>query len=503
MAPLLHFVLVMTYHSLHSALVSIFLSTATLEASPTKCLELFRPVTHSELRAELMQFHKSKKFITTRDLNSYKNIIGHKFAESLANLNEKSHWLEAGGGEGKAVFDYHEARGEAMVTLLSVDTEQNSRDRLSVVKGRLLEEIPHSELGKFELITDVYGPFAYSKQPDLVLSKYLEMLVPGGKIFTVTDSRIDDRGGIFLSGGRRMDFFEWLKSTKGIRVELEDRDVHRVITIERDSNFENIEFPTGPLAEFYRVPTMPPYRFLGEANARPANQEMWAKNLRIFQEAILQLRPLDSQRSLLSWRGRFEGGPEDHWIHLTENRPEYTEGFTEAREGLRNQDLQSQQGTFKGKIKGLFHNLKSWTDNISLPEIYLTIKDLPRNSKVKYLSDVFGPFLKGGRPDLVLKEYLEKLDDDGKLLLYIPNRHNLNGISTLDPPMVLKKDAQQGFRYIEILQWLKEIPGLQVENYGDYVSIIIKDRTNVHISELQFLGANEISPLPQLFFIEK
>ncbi len=87
------------------------------------------------------------------------------------------------------------------------------KGRKDVLTGRFFENIPNSELrmlGKIGMIVDYYGVFGYSRRPDLIMKKYLEILEVNGEILMLAP---------FHQWTRHYNFYKWLNAIKGIRVE--------------------------------------------------------------------------------------------------------------------------------------------------------------------------------------------------------------------------------------------------------------------------------------------
>lgn len=88
-------------------------------------------------------------------------------------------------------------------------------DRFKVISGVYFEDVPKNALGSPKLITDLYGVISYSSAPDVILSRYLDILDPEGSIYIYT-RRINTL--IRSLDGVEMDFFDYVKSIPGIQV---------------------------------------------------------------------------------------------------------------------------------------------------------------------------------------------------------------------------------------------------------------------------------------------
>ena len=85
------------------------------------------------------------------------------------------------------------------------------------ITGRILERIRDSEIigrfGKADVITDLWGILAYSADPGLTFERYLRLLKPGGRIYTMELKRR------VLVNGQNLSFVDWLRTIPGIEAE--------------------------------------------------------------------------------------------------------------------------------------------------------------------------------------------------------------------------------------------------------------------------------------------
>lgn len=102
---------------------------------------------------------------------------------------------------------------------------QPSGGKFRFLRGRWFLSIPKAELvgkgGKAELITDVFGVFAYDPRPDLVLRRYLDLLADDGAIYLLlgvdNDPRRLSTHRVRAAGGE-IGLVEWLKGIDGLEV---------------------------------------------------------------------------------------------------------------------------------------------------------------------------------------------------------------------------------------------------------------------------------------------
>jgi hypothetical protein len=205
---------------------------------------------------------KTNSFKTTRRFQDYQEELGSQFVEAVRNLGPGAHWIDAGAGEAGALGEYtgllkvselssisdlENSDGKlvairdhytgalyklppfdqrAKVTAVAYNIPHDARasvhamiaqapDRFRYLSGHYIEDMPASELGQADLITDQFGPLTYSKRVDEVLDKYLEVLKKNGQIFTFNYSRTTiktSKGLVTLE--------DWLKSFDGTDVEV-------------------------------------------------------------------------------------------------------------------------------------------------------------------------------------------------------------------------------------------------------------------------------------------
>jgi hypothetical protein len=198
----------------------------------------------------------ANNFQVTRPLGYYANRLGDGFMKDLAGLGGGGHWLDGGSGEGVAIEQYHQLganpqalrfagqggtesmeriarashRDRAYVTGVTYHMSRpGTRDydgKLRHLVGRLLEDIPDSELGKADLISDVYGVFAYSNRLDLAMLKYLTALKARGALY-IFNSHMS-RSTVERTGRQPRPLIDFLRSIEGVDVAELGGGVYRV-----------------------------------------------------------------------------------------------------------------------------------------------------------------------------------------------------------------------------------------------------------------------------------
>ena len=174
----------------------------------------------------------SNAFQVDRKLSDYFDFFAPTgFRDDVADLTASQLWIDMGTGEGHALEDFIRTpryRGNALgitagpqIDAIRLDGLANaSKGRLKWSRGKLLENIPQTELPKAQLITDVFGPLSYTKQVDVTLQRYLDLLDTNGTLyFRYSPDRnlVRDANGIYAPT-----FLQWLQSIEGIKVSVND-----------------------------------------------------------------------------------------------------------------------------------------------------------------------------------------------------------------------------------------------------------------------------------------
>lgn len=229
---------------------------------------------------------KSNDFNTTRGLDSYASIFGWRFTKKILSMTTSSHWLDSGAGSAfaaKMLFDPSVLESHFSFSLLADNirrkkregstfnndeeaivnfinqvkasgqsdkkiipnvsavtytakrgfqpTEKVHKGKFKMFRGRFLEEIPDEELlesyGKADLITDLFGVFAYTSDPSSILEKYLRLLSDDGEIQILLRSSnwIDHIDTVKVTAlepkrQRTITLIDWLQQLSGVDVEI-------------------------------------------------------------------------------------------------------------------------------------------------------------------------------------------------------------------------------------------------------------------------------------------
>jgi hypothetical protein len=197
---------------------------------------------------------RTRKFASKRDLLAYLADFPSEFAEDLFRLGPEHKLLDAGGGAFYFAEEVVSLRKLAtgapelspkvkprlttfldtpltrrpFVTAISLNLERKNiptyEGRLRLIWGRFFSEIPETELGKFDLITDLKGIFAYSPDADEVLRRYLSLLNDSGVLYLYLGE--DERQGFSYTStvrtkdGRKIPLADWVQSLPGLKTTL-------------------------------------------------------------------------------------------------------------------------------------------------------------------------------------------------------------------------------------------------------------------------------------------
>ena len=189
-----------------------------------------------------------------RGMTDYIAVLGEEFAAQVARLVRGKRWLDVGAGHARAQKEYllakmslkqrfFEGKAEVVAVAAEAPTKLNihaikldtavhgiggGAGNLNELVGRYVEDIPDEELGKFNIITDVFGAVSYSERLDVVLNKYLRLLTEGGTLYVHT---VSFHTQIIRKDGSKIAMFEWLQAIPGLRVTVGSTDFS--ITAER------------------------------------------------------------------------------------------------------------------------------------------------------------------------------------------------------------------------------------------------------------------------------
>jgi SAM-dependent methyltransferase len=194
-------------------------------------------------------------YTTNRGLSSYAEVLPTGFCDELGRLGSSDRWLDIGAGEGRAILDYYAPQGDAApekcggsgrkarAVGISIEDRRTDKwkqqaasigdDRIRYLSGKRLREYSLQELGKFQIITDVYGGFSYTEKLSQFLETVLSFLEIGGAFYTVLPAvHLEDgtdRLGTWYktelvdAASRPVKVCSWLKQTTCTKITCESK----------------------------------------------------------------------------------------------------------------------------------------------------------------------------------------------------------------------------------------------------------------------------------------
>jgi SAM-dependent methyltransferase len=194
-------------------------------------------------------------YTTNRGLLSYAELLPSGFCDALGRLGSSDRWLDIGAGQGLALLDYYTAQqdaapkkcggsgAKASAVAISIEDRRTEKwkqqaailgdDRIRYLFGKRLSQYSVQDLGKFQLITDVYGGFTYTENLSRFIDKALSLLEIGGTFYTVLSSVHLENGKDKLGTWYRTELVDaasrpitvcsWLKQSTCTKVECESK----------------------------------------------------------------------------------------------------------------------------------------------------------------------------------------------------------------------------------------------------------------------------------------
>jgi SAM-dependent methyltransferase len=195
-------------------------------------------------------------YVTGRGLSDYAALLPTGFCDALGRLGSSGRWLDIGAGAGQAILDYYAPEGDApsgekcarpgaktSAVAMSIEDRRTDKwreraaslgnDRLRYLSGKRLRDYAVEELGKFQIITDVFGGFSYTEDLSQFIDKVLSLLEVGGGFYTLVPGVHLEEGknklGIWYlteledAVGRREKVCSWLKQTACAQVTCDSK----------------------------------------------------------------------------------------------------------------------------------------------------------------------------------------------------------------------------------------------------------------------------------------
>jgi SAM-dependent methyltransferase len=195
-------------------------------------------------------------YVTNRGLSDYTALLPSGFCDALGTLGSSNRWLDIGAGDGQAILDYYAAEdagapaqncagagGKARAVAISIEDRRTDKwqqqaaslgdDRILYLSGKRLRQYSLEELGKFQIITDVYGGFSYTEDLYQFLGKVMSLLETGGVFYTLVQSVSLEDGKdnpktwylteLVDAAAHDVKICSWLKKTTCVKVSCESK----------------------------------------------------------------------------------------------------------------------------------------------------------------------------------------------------------------------------------------------------------------------------------------
>lgn len=195
-------------------------------------------------------------YVTNRGLPDYLELLPSGFCDALGSRGSSDRWLDIGAGSGQAILDYYApdneatpskkcsgAGGRMRAVALSIEDRRTDEwqrhaarlgdDRIRYLSGKRLRNYSPEEIGKFQIITDVYGGFSYTEDLFVFVETVLSLLDVDGAFYTVVQnvdleaSKDNPTKGyqteLVDAGGRGVKVCSWLKKTTCAKVVCESK----------------------------------------------------------------------------------------------------------------------------------------------------------------------------------------------------------------------------------------------------------------------------------------
>jgi SAM-dependent methyltransferase len=195
-------------------------------------------------------------YVINRGLSDYAELLPSGFCDALGSLGSSDRWLDVGAGAAQAILDYYKPgddatpaekcaglAGRARAVAMSIEDRRTDKwreqaaslgdDRIRYLSGKRLRQYSPEELGRFQIITDVFGGFSYTEDLSGFVERVLRLLEIGGAFYTLVpgvhlEHAKDKLGILYLTEledvvGRPLKVCSWLKQTACAQVTCESK----------------------------------------------------------------------------------------------------------------------------------------------------------------------------------------------------------------------------------------------------------------------------------------
>jgi hypothetical protein len=162
-----------------------------LSSSVRSSLASYRSVDLEKQVRENRRVIRWNLFFTSRGLADYKQSLHPDFEKSLGALSSSDIWMDLGAGKALAAEEFLKTGPLSSKPLVIAVTYSlgwfrrppSLAGRLKILEGRLLEDIPSSELPQASLMTDVFGVLSYTDRLSESLNQIFAHLKKQGELF--------------------------------------------------------------------------------------------------------------------------------------------------------------------------------------------------------------------------------------------------------------------------------------------------------------------------------
>ena len=241
----------------NAACLAILIVTAVQSLGASWVQEPVQPRIDEEFTKQEKIYRRrgTGSYVANRGLSSYAEVLPAGFCDALGRLGSSDRWLDIGAGEGQAILDYYALPGDAApgkcggsgprarVVAISIEDRRTDKwkqqsaslgnDRLQYLSGKHLRHYSLEELGKFQIITDVYGGFTYTENLSRFVENALSLLEIGGTFFTVLPAvHLEDdtdklgtwyKTELVDAASRPVKVCSWLKQTPCTKINCESK----------------------------------------------------------------------------------------------------------------------------------------------------------------------------------------------------------------------------------------------------------------------------------------
>ena len=195
-------------------------------------------------------------YVINRGLSDYAEHLPTGFCDTLGKLGGSDRWLDIGAGAGQAILDYYapeeaaapaekcgRSGAKARAVAMSIEDRRTDKwhqqaarfgnERIRYLSGKRLRQYSPEELGKFQIITDVFGGLSYTEDLSRFVDQVLRLLEIGGVFYTLMpgvhlENAKAKLGILYLTeledaAGRPMKVCSWLKQTACVQVTCESK----------------------------------------------------------------------------------------------------------------------------------------------------------------------------------------------------------------------------------------------------------------------------------------